>query len=108
MRDVHEGDADLLLDALELELQLAAQAQVQRAERLVEQQRLGRLTSARASATRCCWPPDICAGLRFSRPAELRELEHLGDARLDLGLGDLRRSRPNATLRSTSRCGNSA
>ena len=39
MRDVHEGDADLLLDALELELQLPAQAQVERAERLVEQQR---------------------------------------------------------------------
>ena len=28
---------------------------------------MGSLTSARASATRCCWPPDIWLGLRFSR-----------------------------------------
>ena len=39
VRHVDEGDADVLLDALELDLQLLAQAQVQRAERLVEQQR---------------------------------------------------------------------
>ena len=39
VRDVHERDADLLLDALELDLELAAQAQVERAERLVEQER---------------------------------------------------------------------
>ena len=26
----------------------------------------GRSTSARASATRCCWPPESCPGLRFS------------------------------------------
>ena len=24
-------------------------------------------TSARASATRCCWPPESCAGLRFAK-----------------------------------------
>ena len=29
----------------------------------------GLQTSARASATRCCWPPESCRGLRFSRPA---------------------------------------
>ena len=29
---------------------------------------LGWLTRARASATRCCWPPDICGGLRVSNP----------------------------------------
>ena len=39
VRDVHEGDPDVLLDPLELDLQLLAQAQVERAERLVEQQR---------------------------------------------------------------------
>ena len=49
----------------------------------------GRLTSARASATRCCWPPDICAGLRRANGRELDELERLGDAPLDLVLGDL-------------------
>ena len=39
--DEHERDPDLALDALELELHLLAQLQVERAERLVEQQHLG-------------------------------------------------------------------
>src|SRR6266511_2666290 len=39
--DVEEGDAHLLLDALQLELHLLAEFQVERAERLVEQQHLG-------------------------------------------------------------------
>ena len=47
MRDVDEGDADFLLDALELILHLFAQLQVQRAQRLVQQQHL-RLIDQRA------------------------------------------------------------
>ena len=31
--------------------------------------RRGSETSARASATRCCWPPESCEGSRSSRPA---------------------------------------
>ena len=54
------------LDALELDLHLLAQLQVERAERLVEEQHRGWLIRARASATRCCWPPDIWLGLRRS------------------------------------------
>ena len=38
VRDVQEGDPDRLLDVLELDLHLLAQLQVERAERLVEQQ----------------------------------------------------------------------
>ena len=38
--DVDEGDADLLLDPLQLELQALAELQVERPERLVEQQHL--------------------------------------------------------------------
>ena len=40
VRDVDEGDPELLLDPLQLDLQLLTQLQVERAERLVEQQRL--------------------------------------------------------------------
>ena len=29
----------------------------------------GLFTSARASATRCCWPPESCRGLRLSSPS---------------------------------------
>ena len=38
VRDVDERDPDLQLDALELDLQLLAQLQIERTERLVEQQ----------------------------------------------------------------------
>ena len=38
MRDVDERDPDLVLDPLQLELHLLAQLEVERAERLVEQQ----------------------------------------------------------------------
>jgi hypothetical protein len=52
--DVDEGQPDLGLDPLELDLHLAAQLEVQRAERLVEQEHLGAVDQARATATRCC------------------------------------------------------
>ena len=31
---------------------------------------LGLDTTARATATRCCWPPDICAGLTILKPGQ--------------------------------------
>ena len=45
--DVDEGDAQLLLHRLELDLHLLAQLQIQRAQRLVQQQHL-RLVDQRA------------------------------------------------------------
>ena len=56
--DMDEGRADALLDRLQLILHLPAELEVERAQRLVEQQHRGSTTSARASATRCRWPPD--------------------------------------------------
>ena len=41
VRDVHEGEPDLDLDPLELDLHLSPQLEVERAQRLVEQQHLG-------------------------------------------------------------------
>ena len=65
VRHEDEGDAERLLQRLELLLHLLAQLQVQRAERLVEQQHLRPVdTIARASATRCRCPPDSCPGRR--------------------------------------------
>ena len=37
----------------------------------------GFITSARASATRCCMPPESSAGLACSRPGQADELERL-------------------------------
>ena len=64
---VHERDADLGLDALELDLELAAELEVEGARAARRgAARVGRLTRARARATRCCWPPESWLGLRRS------------------------------------------
>src|SRR3954454_6296878 len=89
VRDVHERDADVLLDALELDLQLAAQAQVQRTEGLVQEQG-ARVVHERASegdalllaAGQLRWPAITEAG-------ELDEVEDLADALADLVLAEL-------------------
>ena len=49
---------------------------------------LGRFTSARASATRCCWPPDSWFGLRLLVAGQVDELERLADPAGRLVLGD--------------------
>ena len=51
----------------------------------------GRMTSARASATRCCWPPESWPGWRSSRPVERHLLQRRLHARA--------RSRPCGTPR---------
>ena len=49
----------------------------------------GRFTSARASATRCCWPPDISRGLRVSNPLRSTSCIASLTRLVDLVLGDL-------------------
>jgi hypothetical protein len=68
VRDQHRGGAARLDDLAHLERQPLAQVDVEIGERLVEQQQLGRGASARASATRCCWPPEISCGYLSSSP----------------------------------------
>src|SRR3954449_6770701 len=78
----------------------------------------GPLMSARASATRCACPPEICPGLRVSdpgrsarllpagdlprlavlEPGQLDELQHVGDPGLDLAVLDLRPSKPEGDV----------
>ena len=50
---------------------------------------LGRLTSARASATRWRWPPESCVGLPVAEAGEADLLERLLRALASLGLADL-------------------
>ncbi len=45
----------------------------------------GLLISARASATRCCWPPDSCAGFLRRLWLQLHQLQHLADLSLHVG-----------------------
>ena len=43
------------------------------------------MASARASATRCRWPPESWCGIAIAKPVELHEPEQLLHARGDLG-----------------------
>ena len=42
----------------------------------------GSMASARASATRCRWPPDSCAGIALLQAGQLHQVEQLEHARL--------------------------
>jgi hypothetical protein len=41
---------------------LSGDFRVERCGRFIKQQDLGSIISARAMATRCCWPPERCSG----------------------------------------------
>ena len=89
VRDVDERDADLALDAHELELHLLAELEVERAERFVEQEH-GRLVDQRAGER----DPLLLAARELGGPAlvvavELHEVEVALDPVADLGLRDL-------------------
>ena len=47
----------------------------------------GSITSARASASRCCWPPESLVASRSARSIELHRLQHAHDLVADLLLG---------------------
>ena len=85
-----EGDPDFLLDPLQLDLHLLAQLQVEGAERLVEEQD-GRAVDERPGEGDAL---GLAAGdlgrLAALEAGQLDELEHLGDALLDLGVVDVR------------------
>ena len=81
---VDERDPDLLLDALELDLHLLAQLEVERAERLVEEEDRRPVDERPGEGD----PLGLAAGdlgrLALLEAGQLDELEHLGDAGLDL------------------------
>ncbi|KAG1389910.1 hypothetical protein G6F58_013152 [Rhizopus delemar] len=69
---------------------------------------LGRITNARASATRCCWPPASSRGLRSPNPSSFTRAMASRTRRSISAAGTRRIRRPYAILRSTVMCGNSA
>ncbi|CFN73157.1 Protein of uncharacterised function (DUF1602) [Bordetella pertussis] len=68
----------------------------------------GSMTMVRASATRCCWPPDSWLGRR--RPKSARPTSSSAAATLSRisARGRRRSTRPKATLSHTVMCGHSA
>ena len=76
VRDVDERDADVVLDPFSSSCICLRSLRSSAPSGSSSSSTRGLLTSARASATRCCWPPESCRGLRV-QPGEADELEHL-------------------------------
>ena len=79
MGDVDEGDPDLDLDPLELELEALAQLQIERAERLVEEQDVGPVDERPGERDPLLLAARQLVRLAPSVAAEVDELEGLGD-----------------------------
>ena len=89
VRDVEERDADLALDALQLHLHLLAQLQVERAERLVEQEHGGPVDERARQRHALLLPARQLARRRLLAAGQLHQLERLAHAGADLVLRDL-------------------
>ena len=86
---VDERDPDLALDVLQLELHRLAQLQVERAERLVEQQHRGEVDEGARERDALTLAARELARLGLRVVREAHALQHLPHAARDLGLGDL-------------------
>ena len=84
VRDVHEGEADLGLDPLELDLHLPAQLEVERAERLVEQQHRRAVDDRPGQRDALLLAAGELGRLAPGHLAELDQLERRLDLRLHL------------------------
>jgi hypothetical protein len=87
---VDERDPDLLLDALELDLHLLAQLEIERAQRLVEEEDGGPVDERARQGDALRLPARDLGRLSVLEAGQLHELEHVGDARLDLRVLHLR------------------
>ena len=81
----HEGDADLVLQADQLELHLLAQLLVERRERLVEQQDLGPLDQGAGQRDALALAAGQLVGLALLEAVEPDHGQRLLDPRADLG-----------------------
>ncbi len=85
--DEQEGNAHLRLNALELDLHLLAQLEIERAQRLIEQQQLGTIHQRPRQRHALLLPAGKLAGPTCFMPGERHEFEHLAYTALDLTLG---------------------
>jgi len=94
MRDVEEGDVELALEALELELHLLSELQVQSPERFVEEQHLGVVAQRSGDGDALHLSTGELGGPATLEGGELDEGKDVRHAPDDLVLGDLAHLEP--------------
>ena len=88
MGHVDEGDAHLLLDALELDLHILAELQVQGTQRLVQKQHLGPVHQSPGDGHPLLLAAGEGVGLAVLKALEADDLQHFHDPLVDLLLGN--------------------
>ena len=94
MGDVEEGDAELALEALELDLHLLSELEVESPERLVEEQDLGPVDQRAGDGDALLLAAGELGGPTVLEGGELHEGENVSHAARDLFLGDLAHPEP--------------
>ncbi len=110
VRDVDGGLAGPPLQVEDRVLERVAKVPVERRQAARRTAgRVGSVARTRANATRCCCPPDSCAGSRSPIPLQLHQVSISSTrARMAGFFRTLLTDSPNATLSATDRCGKSA
>ena len=108
VRHVDEREPDLLLDLLELDLHLLTELQVERAERLVEQQHLRPIHQRAGERHALPLPTGELGRLAAAEAAEADHLERSSTRARRSSFGTFLTRRPYATFSATVMCGNSA
>ena len=94
VRHVYERDADLGLDAFELELHLLAQLQVQSPQGLVQEQDLRTVHEGAGQGHALLLPSRELGLPPLTEALEVHQPKHILDTAMDLVLGDLLRFSP--------------
>ena len=108
MGDEEEGDADVALDRLELHLHLLAQLEVERAERLVEQEHPRPVDEGAGERDPLALATRELAGAAVAEVAETDLLEGLHGPPAAFGRPTFLTRRPYSTFSITLMCGKSA
>ena len=108
MRDVDEGDAEIALQRLEEDLHLLAQLQVERAERLVEQQHRRLVDDRARERDALALAARELHGLAIAETGQTHALEHLLRACAALAARHPFTRKPYSTFSGTVMCGKSA
>ena len=98
VRHVDERDPDLLLDPLELQLHLLAELQVERAERLVEQEHLGAVHQRSGERDALLLAAGHLRWLALLEPDQVDELHRVLHTLVDLVLVDLLAPQPEGDV----------